>query len=186
MRTRSAGMLAMVLLTMTATAAGCGGGPPVSKTASPGTSAESSAAAGAAFEASVTAKKQAVEITTPGGGTISLGGELGKIPDGFPTGLPLYTKGVKAGSVVDTAKGLGFTVQMTTGDTVDTTYTKYREKLSAAGYTIKSGGVVTVKGTQRAFITFQKGKATGVVNIVSEGPAAGDRTAITLQVVVPK
>jgi hypothetical protein len=185
MRTRSAAMLAVTLVALALTMAGCGGGPPGTKASSPGGSAGSSTG-GAAFEASVTAQDPAVQIETPGGGTVSMGGEAGKVPVGFPTGLPLYTKGVKAGAVVNTPKGPGYTVQMTTGDTVETTYSKYRKKLSAAGYKIDTSGVVTVNGTQRAFVTFQKGTSTGVVNIVAEGPANGDRTAITMQVVVPK
>jgi hypothetical protein len=189
MRTRSFVVLSIVLLVFAALAAGCAGSPQATKSASPNTSVETTAeaaAAGAAFEASATAEKPAIEIANPDGGTTKLGGELGKLPAGFPSGLPLYTKGVKAGAVVDTAKGPGYTVQMTTGDTVDATYKKYRSQLTSAGYKITSGGVLTVKGVQRAFITFQKGTATGIVNVVAEGAQSGDRTAITVQIVVPK
>jgi hypothetical protein len=189
MRTRSFVALSIVLLALTVIVAGCGGGSPGAKPASQaettGKSTDSSAT-GEAFEASVTAQEPAVVIVSPGGGTTNLGGEVGKLPAGFPAGLPLYTKGVKAGAVLDTPKGPGYTVQMTTGDTVDATYKKYRDKLGAAGYKIVSGGVVTTKGVQRAFITFQKGTSTGLVSIVSEGAQSGDRTAITVQVVVPK
>jgi hypothetical protein len=189
MRTRSFVALTVVSLALTVIVAGCGGGPPGTKTASQAETAGTSAGAtvsGEAFEASVTAQEPPVEIATPDGGTTDLGGEVGKLPAGFPAGLPLYTKGVKAGSVLDTPKGPGYTVQMTTGDTVDATYKKYRDRLSAAGYKIVSGGVVTAKGVQRAFVTFQKGTSTGLVNIVAEGAQSGDRTAITVQVVVPK
>jgi hypothetical protein len=191
MRTRTFVALFVVVPALTLSVAGCGGAPPEAKVASPGAagtveSTAAAAAAAAALESSVTAQKQAVEITSPDGGKTTLGGEVGKLPAGFPAGLPLYTKGVKAGAVVDTPKGPGFTVQMTTGDTVDATYKRYRSDLSAAGYKIVSGGVVTVKGVQRAFITFQKGTSTGLVNIVAEGEKSGDRTAITVQVVVPK
>jgi hypothetical protein len=130
-------------------------------------------------------KQGAVTIETSSG-TVDLGGVAGKLPVGFPKDLPLYTKGVQSGSVVSVSGGSGYTVQMVTGDTVDAAFKSYQTKLTDAGFKILSQGAVTLNKVDRAFITFSKGKAKGLVSIKADTPASGGRTQITVQITVPK
>jgi hypothetical protein len=151
--------------------AGCGAMDP------PGTTAS---------KATTPAKPGQVTIQTPGGGSVDLGGEAGKVPAGFPTDLPLYTKGVKSGSVVSVPGGSGYTVQMVTSDSVDATFKSYQTKLTAAGFTIGSKGLVKLKGVDQAFITFSKGKAKGLLSITADAAPKDVMTKITVQITVPK
>jgi hypothetical protein len=157
-------MLASVML------AGCGAMDPPGTKASSGTTA---------------AKPGQVTIETPGG-NVDLGGVAGQVPAGFPKDLPLYTKGVKSGSVVSVPGGSGYTVQMVTSDSVDATFKSYQTKLTDAGFKIGSKGVVKLKGVDQAFITFSKGKAKGLVRITADSASNSVMTKITIQITVPK
>ena len=126
-----------------------------------------------------------VTIETPGG-NVDLGGVAGKVPTGMPKDLPLYTKGVKSGSVVSVPGGSGYTVQMVTSDSVDAAFKSYQTKLADAGYTIVSKGLVKLKNVEQAFITFSKGKSKGLVRITAGSAPDSVMTKITVQITVPK
>jgi hypothetical protein len=170
MRSRTLVAVAATVLLASFVLAGCGAMDP------PGTKAAKTVTPG---------KPGQVTIETPGG-TVDLGGEAGKVPAGLPKDLPLYTKGVKSGSVVSVPGGSGYTVQMVTSDSLDSTFKSYQTKLTDAGFKITSKGVVKLKKIDQAFITFSKGKSKGLVRITADSAPNSPMTKITVQITVPK
>ncbi len=176
MRSRTARLFLIVPAAALLVLAGCSSLNP------PGTKAASSeATSGTAEQTSGT-----VQVTTPGGATTSLPGKEGETPAGLPSDIPLYTNGVKTGSVLNTPTGgKAYTVQMTTGDSVEAVVKNYRDALHGKGYTIKTVGTAKVKGEQRGFVTFSKGKVDGMVSVSGGSAQGGGITKITMQVILP-
>jgi hypothetical protein len=85
----------------------------------------------------VTINKDGKEVTI--GGT-----QEGKLPDGFPSAIPMYSPiTIKSGVKASANGATMFTVTGTTTATFDDFKTFYDEKLKAAGWTVQAQGTVT-------------------------------------------
>ncbi len=94
----------------------------------------------------------------------------GKIPEGFPADMPLYTPGtIKAGIVSNADSGKGFMVAIETPDAWTDVFAWYEAQLKDKGWTIES----TVKMDAGGLLTGGKGSQVFNISVAKDSGDAG-------------
>jgi hypothetical protein len=94
----------------------------------------------------------------------------GKIPEGFPADMPLYTPGtIKAGIVSNSDSGKGFMVSIETPDAWADVFAWYETQLKDKGWTIES----TVKMDAGGLLTGGKGSQVFNISVAKDSGDEG-------------
>ena len=115
-----------------------------------------------------------VTITGKNGETASVA--KGKVPDGWPTDVPVYTGTVTMGNKMDTGGKTAFLVTLETPDAPKAVADWYEQQLTSQGWTktdrndANAGGkdvsiLVAEKGTQRVAVSASTGEGKTVVTV---------------------
>jgi hypothetical protein len=122
-------------------------------------------------------KSGAVTINGKNGGTATM--QEGKLPDGLPTGFPVYAGTVKLGNKVQTAEGTSFQMSIETPDDAKTVGDWYSEQLKGAGWTIEARNDANANGKSIMTLSAKNGDKMQTMVIAGEN---SDNTATTVNV----
>lgn len=136
------------------------------------------------FYAKDQAKKQGVDINN---GSINVQGKDGssvsignaKLPDGFPSDVPVYTPSKITGS--SKYNGNKYTVVLTTADSASKVQDYYKTQLEANGWS-SGAGTGSINFESGTVATFTKGNQTLFVTITSENKGGDNNTLVSLTV----
>jgi hypothetical protein len=118
-----------------------------------------------------------VTVTGQDGATVSSSAD-GKIPEGFPSDMPLYVPGsIKAGIVSDSGSGKGFMVAIETPDAPAAVFAWYETQLKDKGWTVQT----TMKTGEGGLLTGEKGSQVFTV-AVSSGSDTQGATGVSISV----
>jgi hypothetical protein len=114
-----------------------------------------------------------VTITGQDGATMTSG--EGKLPEGFPSDMPLYTPGkIATGIVTDSGTGKGFMLAIETSDAAGDVFAWYETQLKDKGWkvtttmTTEDGGLLSgEKGTQIFNVAVTSGSSSDVATAIS-------------------
>jgi hypothetical protein len=100
----------------------------------------------------------------------------GKIPEGFPSDMPVYENGTVTTSISsDSDKGKGFLVGIDTADAAGDVYDWYDAQLKDKGWTVKT----TMKTDDGGLLGGEKGTSSFTVAV---GPGSEGKTTISISV----
>ncbi len=136
------------------------------------------------FYAKDQAKKQGVDINN---GSINVQGKDGssvsignaKLPDGFPSDVPVYSPSKITGS--SKYNGNKYTVVLTTADSASKVQDYYKTQLEAQGWS-SGEGTGSINFESGTVATFTKGNQTLFVTITSQNKGGDNNTLISLTV----
>ena len=120
-----------------------------------------------------------VTITGKNGATAEIG--TNKVPDGWPTDIPVYAGTVTLGNKLDQNGKSAFMVTVETPDAPKTVADFYAEKLVAAGWKQTTRNDGSANGNDMSIIIFEKGDQRAAVSATSN--ASNGKTVVSINVV---
>ena len=120
-----------------------------------------------------------VTVTGKNGGTATM--QEGQLPEGLPSGFPVYQGTVKLGNKVTTADGTSFQIVIETPDDAKTVGDWYESKLKAASWSIDARNDVTTNGKSMTTISAKSGENTQAMIIAGEN---SDNTATSVNITI--
>jgi hypothetical protein len=122
-----------------------------------------------------------VTVTGKDGGTATM--QEGKVPDGLPSGFPVYAGTVKLGNKVETPEGTSFQISIETPDDAKTVGDWYAEKLKGAGWTVEARNDANVDAKSIMTLSAKSGEKMQTMIIAGEESSGGATTVnVTLMV----
>jgi hypothetical protein len=127
--------------------------------------------------------QSANKITVTGKNGATATTQEGKLPDGLPSGFPVYAGTVKLGNKVQTPTGTAFQIVTETPDDAKTIGDWYVTKLKAAGWTIDARNDLNSNGKAITTISAKSGaKMQAMIIVGASADGAGNSVNITLDV----
>jgi hypothetical protein len=116
-----------------------------------------------------------VTMTGQDGSSVSVG-EDGKLPEGFPTDVPVYEGAVKAAIATDSDKGKGFMVNIETPDAPADVFKWYEDEMASGGWTVKS----TMKTGDGGLLSGEKDALGLTVTVTPAGTSANTNISLAV------
>lgn len=115
-----------------------------------------------------------VTFTGKDGEEVSISSEEGKLPDGLPDDVPVYSGTIKNPTKVESPEGANYSFAVETDDDAATVVSWLKDKLAEKGWTISS----TVTANEASMLSAEKGeKNTLVVNVTKD--TSSGKTQVT-------
>jgi hypothetical protein len=116
-----------------------------------------------------------VTMTGKDGSTVSVG-EDGKLPEGFPTEVPVYEGTVKTAIATESDKGKAFMVNIETPDAPADVFKWYEDEIASGGWTVKS----TLKTGDGGLLGAEKDALGLTVTITPAGTSANTNVSLSV------
>lgn len=117
-----------------------------------------------------------VTITGKDGEELSISSEEGKLPDGLPDDVPVYTGTVKNPTKLETAEGANYSFTVETDDDAATVVTWFKDKLAEKSWTISS----TVTANETSMLSAEKGEKNKLVVNITKDTSSGKTQVTTI------
>ncbi len=125
--------------------------------------------AGGIVGADVEVDGEDVTIATEDG-DVSISGDTGEIPDGFPKDMPVYDDAdVDSATSMTSGGATTYYVNLTTKDDIKSIYDWYKAELTDEGWTI-TGDVLMTDESDMAQIIAEKGDMEAIVSLSEDDP----------------
>jgi len=115
-------------------------------------------------------------INGPNGQSATLSSDSGKVPDGLPTNVPVYTGPIEGSTAITTPQGKSYQFVVQTPDDVATVLAWYKTQLAEKGWTVEAAatmggdkqGLVSAKnGTSQLAVTLDASNGTTRVHTIT-------------------
>jgi hypothetical protein len=122
-------------------------------------------------------KSGSVTVTGKDGKTATVSGGEGKLPEGIPADLPVYTGDTKSGGKIESPEGATYTFTILTADDAKSVVDWYKKELGAKGWTISSATTMESDGKVSGSIVAKKDKADLMISVTPD--SASGKTSIS-------
>jgi predicted lipoprotein with Yx(FWY)xxD motif len=116
-------------------------------------------------------------VTVAGSDGSAVSTTKGKLPEGFPEGMPVYEPGtITTGIATESGKGKGFMVGIDTEDSAADVFTWYETELADKDWVVKT----TMKTEDGGLLSGEKGTTIFTIAVTTGSGSARTNVAITL------
>ena len=116
-------------------------------------------------------------VTGPNGQSATVSSDSGKVPDGLPDTVPVYSGKITGSAAVTTPQGNSYQFVVTTSDSISTVIDWYKTQLAAKGWTIDA----TVMTGEQGLVSGKNGTSQIAVTAGTDNGSTDVHTIVTVK-----